>query len=246
MSSWRVPVSQAPLMHGGDARRSENSPGSVQTYNSEDWILSTLARCALSFAAHGEWAPPYGCCDSTTACRPLRQLAVIYWIVLVAQDPARDASAGKWVIPHERSVRDAIMFNRFSLAVPLCFLAAAMSPLLAAETILVEKALRAMDGAEEIVFAVRGLYDDGHYYANFGHWSSDPNKMMYAAGGSRLCKLNLRTKAAHRAAGRSPGRSPRPARALRRRRDPLLVPQRRHEVLPPLRDQHRRHAVCGS
>jgi Tol biopolymer transport system component len=58
----------------------------------------------------------------------------------------------------------------------------------------VEKALHAMGGAEEIVFAVRGLYDDGHYYATFGHWSSDADKMMYAAGGSRLCKFNLRTK----------------------------------------------------
>ena len=59
---------------------------------------------------------------------------------------------------------------------------------------LVKRALRAMDGVEEIVFAVRGLYTDGHYYANFGHWSSDPSRMMYAEGGSRLCKLNLRTK----------------------------------------------------
>jgi cytochrome c5 len=58
---------------------------------------------------------------------------------------------------------------------------------------LVQKALGAMEGAEEIVFAVRALYDDGHYYANFGHWSLDPNKMMYAPGGSQLCKLNLRT-----------------------------------------------------
>ena len=58
---------------------------------------------------------------------------------------------------------------------------------------LVQKALGAMEGAEEIVFAVRALYDDGHYYANFGHWSLDPNKMMYAPGGSRLYKLNLRT-----------------------------------------------------
>lgn len=59
---------------------------------------------------------------------------------------------------------------------------------------LVERALKAMGGAEEIVFVVRGLYEDGHYYANFGHWSSDSKKMMYAAGGSRLCKLNLRTR----------------------------------------------------
>jgi arylsulfatase A-like enzyme len=57
-----------------------------------------------------------------------------------------------------------------------------------------EKALELMGDAEEIVFAVRGLYGDGHYYANFGHWSDDPNKMMYAEGGSRLCKLNLRTR----------------------------------------------------
>ena len=59
---------------------------------------------------------------------------------------------------------------------------------------LVDKALKAMGGAEEIVFVVRGLYDDGHYYATFGHWSSDPNKMMHSPDGSRLCKLNLRTR----------------------------------------------------
>ena len=59
---------------------------------------------------------------------------------------------------------------------------------------LVEKALRAMDGAEEIVFAVHSMYSDGHYYANFGHWSTNPDRMMYGPGGSRLCKLNLRTK----------------------------------------------------
>nr|HPM79676.1 hypothetical protein [Candidatus Anammoximicrobium sp.] len=32
---------------------------------------------------------------------------------------------------------------------------------------LVSKALEAMGGAEEVVFAVRGMYGDGHYYANF-------------------------------------------------------------------------------
>ncbi len=62
------------------------------------------------------------------------------------------------------------------------------------EADLIAKALQATGGAEEVVFAVRGLYSDGHYYANFGHWSLDPNKMMYAPGGARLCKLNLRTR----------------------------------------------------
>jgi len=60
---------------------------------------------------------------------------------------------------------------------------------------LVAKALQAMGGAEEIVFAVRTLYSDGHYYANFGHWSLDPDKLMHAPGGAKLCKLNLRTRA---------------------------------------------------
>jgi hypothetical protein len=59
---------------------------------------------------------------------------------------------------------------------------------------LVREALRAMDGAEEVVFAIRALYSDGHYYANFGHWSLDPKRMMYAPGGAQLCKLNLRTR----------------------------------------------------
>ena len=47
-------------------------------------------------------------------------------------------------------------------------------------------------GLEEIVFAVRQPGKDGHWYANFGHWSADPKRKMYGAGG-RLCRLNLRT-----------------------------------------------------
>jgi len=64
----------------------------------------------------------------------------------------------------------------------------------AAPDSLVSKALEAMGGAEEVVFAVRGMYGDGHYYANFGHWSLEPDKMMHAAGGAKLCKVNLRTR----------------------------------------------------
>jgi len=63
---------------------------------------------------------------------------------------------------------------------------AARSPMLA----------RALDGpmagVNEIVFAARGIGRDGHWYANFGHWVSDPNRMMYREGG-RLAALNLRT-----------------------------------------------------
>ncbi|MHB8901077.1 MAG: HzsA-related protein, partial [Thermoguttaceae bacterium] len=62
---------------------------------------------------------------------------------------------------------------------------------------LVPRALEAMGGAEEIAFAVRGMYSDGHYYANFGHWSLNPDQMMYAPGGAKLCKLNLRTRQVH-------------------------------------------------
>ncbi|MFH1923159.1 MAG: LamG-like jellyroll fold domain-containing protein, partial [Planctomycetota bacterium] len=45
---------------------------------------------------------------------------------------------------------------------------------------------------EEIVFAVRQPGKDGHWYANFGYWSFDPEGKLYGDGG-RLCRLNLRT-----------------------------------------------------
>jgi len=48
-------------------------------------------------------------------------------------------------------------------------------------------------GAEEILFTVRNAGTDGHWYANFGYWCSDPAKKVYGPGGSRLAKLNLRT-----------------------------------------------------
>ena len=50
-----------------------------------------------------------------------------------------------------------------------------------------------MAGVEEIVFAVRGVGTDGHWYANFGHHVSGADKMMYGPPGGRLCRLNLRT-----------------------------------------------------
>jgi len=59
---------------------------------------------------------------------------------------------------------------------------------------LIEKALGLMGGAEEIVFAARALYSDSHYYANFGGWSDNPKKFLHPPDGSRLCKLNLRSK----------------------------------------------------
>ncbi len=46
-------------------------------------------------------------------------------------------------------------------------------------------------GIEEILFAVRNEAEDGHWYANFGYWCSNPDQKVYAPGGSRLAKLNL-------------------------------------------------------
>ena len=48
-------------------------------------------------------------------------------------------------------------------------------------------------GADEIIFTVRSIGTDGHWYANFGYWSSNAKKMMYGRAGGRLCALNLRT-----------------------------------------------------
>ena len=47
-------------------------------------------------------------------------------------------------------------------------------------------------GVGEIVFALREPGKDGHWYANFGYWATDANRMLYGKGG-RLCRLNLRT-----------------------------------------------------
>jgi hypothetical protein len=59
---------------------------------------------------------------------------------------------------------------------------------------LVNRALRAMDGAEEIVFAVRDLYEDPRPFATCGTYADQPGKFAHAPDGSQLCKLNLRTR----------------------------------------------------
>src|ERR1043166_4417768 len=48
-----------------------------------------------------------------------------------------------------------------------------------------------MRGVESIVFAARGLnHTDGHWYANFGYYSHDPDRKAYGIGG-RLYRLDL-------------------------------------------------------
>jgi len=48
-------------------------------------------------------------------------------------------------------------------------------------------------GVEEVIFAVRAAGRDGHWYANFGYWSTDATRPLYGPDGGKLCKLNLRT-----------------------------------------------------
>lgn len=48
---------------------------------------------------------------------------------------------------------------------------------------------------ESVVFAARALNPtDGHWYANFGYYSHDPDRKAYAEG-TKLYRLNLRTRA---------------------------------------------------
>lgn len=90
------------------------------------------------------------------------------------------------------------MRNRMRLSIGVTVLAllgavrgqALSKPDLAART------LQAMQGAEEIVFVVRPVYEDGHYYANFGYWSDDPGKRLHPPDGSRLALFNLRSRSA--------------------------------------------------
>lgn len=58
---------------------------------------------------------------------------------------------------------------------------------------LVQRALTLMGDAEEIVFAVRELCAATQTYATFGEYSNE-QKHIYPSDGSRLCKLNLRTR----------------------------------------------------
>lgn len=53
---------------------------------------------------------------------------------------------------------------------------------------------REMRGVESIVFAARALNPtDGHWYANFGYYSHDPDRKAYAEG-AKLYRLNLHTR----------------------------------------------------
>ncbi len=49
-----------------------------------------------------------------------------------------------------------------------------------------------MKDSEEIVFAMRKLGHDGHWYANFSYYAADANRKAYGMG-ARLCRLNLRS-----------------------------------------------------
>jgi hypothetical protein len=50
----------------------------------------------------------------------------------------------------------------------------------------------ALQGVDEIVFAVRQRGKNDHYYVNFGNWCGNPGKWEYGRGG-RLCKWNVNT-----------------------------------------------------
>ncbi|MCP4853105.1 MAG: hypothetical protein GY903_01250 [Fuerstiella sp.] len=53
------------------------------------------------------------------------------------------------------------------------------------------RALREI-GVEEIVFALRQPGKDGHWYANFGYYADDEERLTYGDGG-KLCRLDLAT-----------------------------------------------------
>ena len=59
---------------------------------------------------------------------------------------------------------------------------------------MLERALAGpLAGCRELVFAVRSVGSDGHYYANFGYYDNAPDKWAYGPGGGQLCKLDLHT-----------------------------------------------------
>ncbi|MGB2819884.1 MAG: hypothetical protein WBF17_02810 [Phycisphaerae bacterium] len=76
----------------------------------------------------------------------------------------------------------------------LLFGAVSSSPAGAGQSPMLSAALAGpLADSPEIVFAVRAMGRDGHWYANFGHHSRGYDSMQYGPGGGKLCKLNLRT-----------------------------------------------------
>jgi hypothetical protein len=53
--------------------------------------------------------------------------------------------------------------------------------------------VQSMVAVREIVFAVRAPGHDPHWYANFGSWSSEPERKLYGGQGGKLCRLDLAT-----------------------------------------------------
>jgi hypothetical protein len=47
-------------------------------------------------------------------------------------------------------------------------------------------------GVQQIIFALRQPGKDGHWYANFGYYADDENRLTYGNGG-KLCRLDLAT-----------------------------------------------------
>jgi len=71
---------------------------------------------------------------------------------------------------------------------------AAVSKIADTNTLLSRFLSKEMSGIESIVFAARALnLTDGHWYANFGYYSHDPDRKAYAEG-TKLYRLNLRTR----------------------------------------------------
>ena len=68
-----------------------------------------------------------------------------------------------------------------------CCLWGGMLPCTGSEIVVVSENFR------EVIFAIRPLSSDPHYYANFGYYCSAPDEKVYPQGG-QLCRLNLQTK----------------------------------------------------
>jgi len=61
-----------------------------------------------------------------------------------------------------------------------------------ADTILEDALAGPMAGATDIIFAARQRGKDGHWYANFGYYAENDQRLTYGNGG-KLYRLNLRT-----------------------------------------------------
>ncbi len=103
-----------------------------------------------------------------------------------------------------------------------------------------------MAGVDEFIFCARKPNEaDWHWYANIGYYADDADRKAWREG-AKLYRWNVVTGKLTTLLADPARRHSRSPGSLRRKEDPLQLPQRRDRELPALRDQHATAPACAN